>query len=197
MAIRFTSGMTATTSVDPIRVTIIHNPHDGYILSHDGDIITEEMSLRDFLVRLLHNMEQREKDIHMREQEIITAIRTNHHARINHITGMLDHRYATLIRNKSIVLAAHSYTMGSKGAVGSTSETISNDSRTITQSGMTQPENRNRMRLDRDNSMWDHEKFRQEMEYQGFKMSDGSSLMIADSGKAGDDEVYYLLTTPS
>jgi hypothetical protein len=185
MAIRFTTGMTNTMSVDPIRVTIIHNPSEGYILSHDGDTITEDMSLRDFLKRLLHNIDPTGREVVEREDEIATALRTDNRTRIMHLVHTLDRRYATLIRNKTIVLAAHNYTMGSKGVVGSISETISNNSRTITQSGDGRP------------PLWDHEKFRQEMEHQGFKMSDGSSLMIADSGKAGDDEVYYLLITPS
>lgn len=217
MAIRFITGMgmgptrmggPASSTADPIRVVIVHNPKDGYPLSYDGDTITEEMSLRDFLLRLLHKMAISEHDLLRREDEILTAIRTNHNSRINHITTTLDNRYASLIRNGSLVLAAHNHSMntnfkfrlGSKGEHIATTETISNSERSVTQTIQGKMDDPAWLTQNKD---WDHKKVMEYMEHSGISVIDSYSeknkipAFLHGCNKPVDDDIYYLLTMPS
>jgi len=161
-----------------IRVQILHDPRDGYRLSYDKEVIKEQLSLTEFIERLLRaeyqNVGFDPRKIKEETRQVLVTLSSGNQMKIESIATWLDHRYANLIARKKAVLMEHTHSINAmRVQSGDMSmverrETISNRERSITQSGMGQMQQEN---------MHVH----QPMSYE-------------DAYRVDDKEVYYLLT---
>ena len=182
-----------TASKEEIMVGIRHDPRNGYRLAHGGDVIKEQLGLREFIERLVrvenfntasHNSLETvvERDMY----RIIEAITSRNSATIEHVAEWLDQRYASLILDKKLTLMQHNHSVN----VGQVShrETVSNKQRSTTQ--------------------WDAEKVMKHMDEQGIYPQQSGVMkqmtqedmkrqypMTPDEAfRVSDDEVYYYIS---
>ncbi|KKL11453.1 hypothetical protein LCGC14_2545690 [marine sediment metagenome] len=161
-----------------IVVSILHDPKEGYILSHDRKIIKERLPLAEFMERLNQGEYSSKKGqlvltdrLTQDTRVVLAALSHGSFSRIANVERWLDHRYSHLIQNKKIILAMHTNSMGD--ATIESSESLGNDERTIVQ------------------RVWDTEKVLDHMKQNGFIVQQS---MIPDGPcRINDEEVYYLL----
>ena len=185
MAIHFITGGTPVDGymlhrADPrdIRVGIVHEPKEGYLLSYDRDVIKEEMSLSEFMRRIhsadpqmrKYGNERLEQDI----RQVLIALSPGSR-KITDIAHWLNTRYMTLIRDNHIVLVEHNISYKSGNAAVKTLESVRSRERSMLQS-----------------ELWDQKRFEEEMDKQGYKIQDQPTTPD-QAYRVSDDEVYYLL----
>ena len=100
-----------------VTVRIVHRPEDGYRLSHDGEVIKEQLNLQEFVQRLV-DIEHKNKaltypiheyvDRHIRE--ILSALDQGGQ-KLNAILNHLDEKYAHYIGIGKAVLIEHTHSI--------------------------------------------------------------------------------------
>jgi len=184
-----------------VQVGILHRTEDGYKLSADGQTIKEQLPLRDFVMRTMGRQPYTDRDLDSRMYDIIRSTDLTSpefsDSRATRLAEMYDHRYSRMIRDGEIVLAEH------KMGMINHRESISNTERSVTQS--IDPRIH---RSDLDHQEWDHKRVTDYMRQTGMYPTNAMQeqrnrqkierpLTTVDSYKAIDNDVYYLLTTPS
>jgi hypothetical protein len=155
-----------------ITVGIVHHPNDGYKLGYDGQVIKEEMGIREFVKRLAidrdghrgYNPPPHEKIDHD-VRRILSILSTRNDLEIRNMAETLDRHYSRMIMTGKLVLAEHTVSM-KQGYPGQFTEreSLGNRDRVITQSEYLKKQ---------------------------YPMTEAESYK---KGNATDKEVYYLLT---
>ena len=177
---RYTDGYITHHAQDMIRVNILHRPEDGYLLSHDREVIKEQLPLTDFIQRLRHVEGAQRESLEQEIKRIDDALRLR---REREICDWLDRRYSKIIREKQAVLMEHTHSVNMRhveltGQFHRETETVSSSGRSITQ------------------SKWDADRVMRHMDEMGMypQTTDEAYEKIPKTGEVKDKEVYYLLT---
>jgi hypothetical protein len=152
---------------DECQIGIHHRVEDGYPLGADGKEIRENLSLRVFIQRITRN-DHRTTEYEI--NRIDSLLRKNQRMKLDNLSKKYDHQYSTLIRQKRIVLAQHKIA----------------DERFYGVKGM--------------NPDWNPEQITKYWEQTGMILTTETQSRPAtmqDSYKAIDNDIYYLLSTPS
>lgn len=104
----YNDGYMAHHARDIILVRIIHRPQDGYLLSHDNQVIREQLPLKDFIQRLRKAEGAQLKSL---EEEMCDIERGLRERKERMISEWLDHRYSKVIKEKQAVLMEHTHSM--------------------------------------------------------------------------------------
>jgi hypothetical protein len=107
--IRFVGGTVggiAITTYHDVRVQIRHELREGYIPSANGDMIREEMPLREFLERIFKEGREVENELYRVSKCMSGGYQYNDNE-LDRITDTYDAMYSNLIRRGKIVLAQH------------------------------------------------------------------------------------------
>jgi len=107
--IRFVGGMIGgvmTTTYHDVRVHIRHELREGYLPSADGDMIREELPLREFLGRIFEEGREVENELYRISKCMAGGYQYNDNE-IDRIAEIYDAMYSKLIRRGKLVLAQH------------------------------------------------------------------------------------------
>jgi hypothetical protein len=167
-----------------ITVGIMHYPHDGYKLGYDGQVIKEELGLREFVKRLAvdrdghrgYNPPPHEKIDHD-VRRILSILSTRNDVEIQHIADTLDKHYSNMIMRGKLVLAEHTVSMQRPGQF-TERESIGNTERSMVQS--------EKLKKQYPKGVMEHMK--EENMHAHYPMTPDEAYRVDDK------EVYYLLT---
>jgi hypothetical protein len=101
-----TVGGVAVTTYHDVRVHIRHELKEGYIPSANGDMIREEIPLREFLGRIFKEGREVENELYRISKCMAGGYGYNDNE-LDRVTNTYDVMYSNLIRRGKIVLAQH------------------------------------------------------------------------------------------
>ena len=173
-----------------IQVAITHEPREGYILSYDGDVINEQMSLSEFMERL-HRSDPKAQESHPERlqqdmRQVLVALSEPYSRKVQDVAKWLDRRYMNLIQTRTIILPQHNISMKLGIASAKTLESIGSREESMLQS-----------------ELWDVEKVKAEMDRQGYMVQEALGFSSAirkqpmtfdEAYRVSDDEVYYSIS---
>jgi hypothetical protein len=117
--IRFVGGTVggiAITTYHDVRVHIRHELREGYLPSANGDMIREEMPLREFLGRIFKEGREVENELY-RVSKCMSGGYSYNDNELDRIIDTYNTMYAELIRRGKLVLPAHKIRQNMLGGV--------------------------------------------------------------------------------
>ena len=191
-----TVGGIAITTYHDVKVQIRHELKEGYIPSADGDMIREEMPLREFLGRIFKEGREVENELYRVNKCMAGGYQYNNNE-LDRICDTYDRMYSDLIRKGKLVLAQHKMSHNMIGGIDPYQEQRRREAMT----GMQQMDNdhyRRQAMMQQMSARPNPGQFLGVMqEDPSIKQMHKKALLqdqIKQEKKKRDDDLYYLLT---